>query len=197
MILKLYSAKGSNSSERVEWVLNYKSVPYSRIEVSNEELISSYMDINPYGYVPCLEVEGHCISESMAIIECLEELFPEPSLLGESTWERASIREVCEFVNSSIHSPQNRTVLNTLRPELDDISKKQVRGQWITSRLNILSSKLCKQSQFAVGNHFSIADIFVASIYKKALQHGCDKLAFYDEHLVWLRSHCDIFISEP
>jgi hypothetical protein len=49
----LYSAKGSNSSERVEWVLNYKQITYQRIEVGNEALAGSYLNINPFGYVHC------------------------------------------------------------------------------------------------------------------------------------------------
>ena len=58
----LYSAKGSNSSERVEWVLNYKQITYQRIEVGNEALAGSYLNINPFGYVPALSVDGEIFS---------------------------------------------------------------------------------------------------------------------------------------
>ena len=71
MAILLYSAKGSNSSERVEWVLNFKQIAYDRIEVSSNEL-TTYLDINPFGYVPALSVDGLIYSKSIAIIEYLE-----------------------------------------------------------------------------------------------------------------------------
>ncbi|UTM58151.1 glutathione S-transferase family protein [Photobacterium sp. CCB-ST2H9] len=193
----LYSAEGSNSAARVEWVLNYKAVPYTRVEVTGEALKTSYLQVNPFGYVPCLSIEGHLVSESMAIIECLEELFPQPGVLGCSVFGRAAVREVCEYVNSSIHSPQNRTVLNTFRPELSGQAKRELRGQWISACLHTLMKKLCQTSSFAVGGQFSIADIFVASIYKKALQHGAAAIPFYDRHLDWLRQDEQIATAEP
>ncbi|KDM93120.1 glutathione S-transferase family protein [Photobacterium galatheae] len=207
----LYSATGSNSSERVEWVLNYKAVPYKRIEVAPEGLKTSYLQINPFGYVPCLAVDGHLIQESMAIIECLEELFPpsgsqfissqfkasQHSLIGDSVFSRAAVRAVCEYVNASIHSPQNRTVLKAFRPELSEPSKRELRGQWITTCLETLMKQLCQTSSFAIGEQFTIADIFVASIYKKALQHGAVASPFYDQHLDWLRQDEQIAAAEP
>ncbi|KIE20231.1 hypothetical protein SE23_15030 [Vibrio sinaloensis] len=47
--ITLYSARGSNSSQRVEWALNYKNIDYQRVEVLSEELTSSYLEINPFG----------------------------------------------------------------------------------------------------------------------------------------------------
>ena len=193
----LYGAQGSNSSERVEWTLNYKVIAYQRIEVTNAELHSSYLQINPFGYVPAISIDDHVISESMAIIECLEELFPDSPLLGRSIFHRAAIREICEYVNSSIHSPQNRSVLKALRPEFAEQDKRQFRGEWITSCLQTLEVKLCQQSGFAVAADFSAADIFVATIYKKALQHGMKSVGFYDQHLNWLRRNRKISDAEP
>nr|WP_319554400.1 glutathione S-transferase N-terminal domain-containing protein [uncultured Vibrio sp.] len=197
MEVSLYGAKGSNSSERVEWVLNFKGIHYDRIEISSDELATTYLDINPFGYVPSLRVDDSVFSESMAIIEYLEERFPNPSLLGKSLNEKTHIRRVCEYVNSSIHSPQNRTVLTFLRPELDEVSKRELRGNWIIRCLEKLSTSICRESGFAVGNSFSVADIFVASIYKKALQHGCAGNAFYDKHLMYIRANENVVVSEP
>lgn len=197
MKVMLYSAKGSNSSERVEWVLNFKRIPYDRIEISSDELTTTYLDINPFGYVPSLSVDGSVFSESMAIIEYLEERFPHPTLFGKNLNEKTHIRRVCEYVNSSIHSPQNRTVLRFMRPELDERSKHELRGNWIMQCLEKLSSSICCDSGFAVGNDFSVADIFVASIYKKALQHGCAENDFYNKHLMYIRRNESVVVSEP
>ncbi|MCB5358560.1 glutathione S-transferase family protein [Vibrio lentus] len=197
MEVLLYSAKGSNSSERVEWVLNFKGIHFDRIEVSSSELATTYLDLNPFGYVPSLSVDGSVFSESMAIIEYLEERFPKPTLFGKNLDEKTHIRRVCEYVNTSIHSPQNRTVLKFMRPELDEMSKRELRGDWIMRCLEKLSTSICRESGLAVGNSFSVADIFVASIYKKALQHGCVKSDFYDKHLMYVRANESALVSEP
>ncbi len=197
MEVLLYSAKGSNSAERVEWVLNFKGIDYERIEISSDELATTYLDINPFGYVPSLRVDGSIFSESMAIVEYLEERFPYPGLFGKSLNEKTHIRRVCEYVNSSIHSPQNRTVLRFMRPELDETSKRELRGVWIMRCLEKLSASICRESGFAVGKDFSVADIFVASIYKKALQHGCTRNSFYDKHLMYIRANDRVVVSEP
>lgn len=118
----LYSGPG-NASERVLWVLNYKSVPY-REQAVEAEAREAYLRINPFGYVPTLQVGEQCIAESVAIVEYLEECFPHPSLLPGSALERAQIREVYEAVNSTIHPPQNRSILMFLRPDLDADSIK-------------------------------------------------------------------------
>lgn len=193
----LYSAVGSNSSERVEWVLNYKAIPYKRIEVGNHELLSTYLEVNSFGYVPSISISGTLISESMAIIECLEELYPEKTLFGQNWMERAAIREVCEYVNSSIHAPQNRTVLKALRPELTEELKRELRSSWITQCLNRLEPKLWHASNFTIGDSFSAADIFIASIYKKSCQHGAVNQENYDKHLIWLREQDEVSASEP
>ncbi|WED25594.1 glutathione S-transferase N-terminal domain-containing protein [Vibrio sp. DW001] len=193
----LYSAIGSNSSERVEWVLNFKGITYSRVEVESSELKTSFLAINPFGYVPVISIDGYLISESIAIIECVEELNPSPSILGKHWEESASIREICEYVNSTIHAPQNRTVLSTLRPELSESAKKEFRGNWMTHTLAILSSRLWLVSDYAVGGDFSLADIFVATVYKKARQHGAKPIRKFEQHLDWLRGHKLIAASEP
>lgn len=84
-----------------------------------------------------------------------------------------------------------------MRPELDETTKRELRGNWIMRCLEKLSPSICRESGFAVGNDFSVADIFVASIYKKALQHGCTRSGFYDKHLMYIRAHDRVVVSEP
>ena len=179
MDITLYSAKGSNSSARVEWVLDYKEVSYHRVEIGNHALKTSYLALNPYGYVPSVSINGTLIAESMAIIECLEELFPHKPVLGGNVLERAKVREMCEYVNSSIHSPQNRTALNFFKPGILEAEKRKLRGDWITQCLYKLESQLWKHSQFAQGQSFTAADIFVICMYKKGLQHGIHSIDSY------------------
>lgn len=193
----LYTANGSNSSQRVEWVLNWKNVSYRRIEVTSELRASRYKAINALGYVPALEVGGDIFSESMAIVEYLEERFPHPCLFGHSLSEKTHIRRICEYVNASIHTPQNRSVLAFLRPELSDIEKRQLRAEWVAKSLETLKPQLCQQSSYAIGECFSLADIFVASIFKKSLQHGAVGDEFYHAHLSYLRAQPEVQRCEP
>ncbi|MBF9003152.1 MULTISPECIES: glutathione S-transferase family protein [Vibrio] len=197
MKIILYSADGSNCSQRVEWALNYKKTPYQRIEVTQDMMHGSYLELSAFGYVPAISIDGYIICESVAIIECLEELMPNPPLLGRSLFERASIREVCEFVNGTIHTPQNRSVLQVIRPDINEQEKRQLRADWISSCLNKLEDRLCLKSAYAVGGSFSAADIFVASIYKKARYQNKIYLPFYERHLDHLRIHEAIESSEP
>jgi glutathione S-transferase len=179
MEIVLHSAPGSNSSDRVEWVLRYKEIPY-------EKIYSQDIRLNPYGYVPLLVVNGSAIAESMAIAEFLEEIFPQKPLFPDKALDRALVREICEYVNSTIHQPQNRTVLKFFIPDIADDARKQLRGEWIFHCLNKLESRLWKHSAFAVGDTFTLADIFVASIYRKAISHGAGSLPVYDSYIMGL-----------
>ncbi|SHO54978.1 glutathione S-transferase family protein [Vibrio quintilis] len=198
MDIVLYTSERANSSHRVEWALNYKKIPYRRIVISPEQPAADYLAINPLGFFPSVSVNGFLISESMAILEYFEERFPDVvPLLGSSANERALVRRICHYVDSMVHSPQNRTALNFFRPELTESERKQLRGEWILNRLNVLSSLMCRESGFATGCKFSLADIFVACIYKKALQHGVAEHEFYHTHLHWLRRNENISLAEP
>lgn len=168
--LKLFTAIG-NATERVLWALNYKQLPYRQIAVESLPE-GEYARINPFGYVPTLQAGERLIAESLAIIEYLEELQPEPALLPGTLLERAAIREICEFVNSTVHPVQNRSVLKFLRPELDADGMQQLRARWLRQNLEKLAPRLWLGSHYAVGERFSLADILVAVIYKRAVNQG-------------------------
>ena len=175
MKIILYSADGSNSSQRVEWALRYKKIPY-KVHLNNSNSFGAY------GYVPAISIDGAIVSESMAILELLEETFTEFPLLPKQAVERARIREVCEYVNSTIHPGQNRAILKFLRPELTEEDKKSLRAKWIENCLQNLRPRLFLDSRFAVGKAFSLADIFVAVIYRKGLTHGAAQDECYEDH---------------
>jgi len=197
MDITLYTAKGSNSSERVEWALDYKGIMYRRIEVEDAELKSAYLRINHFGYVPSLKIDSEIITESMAIIELLEEIFLQHPLLPGDSIARAKVRQVCEYINTTIHSPQNRTVLKFFNPLINSQEVKTLRCAWIVQCLQKLEPLLWKESAFAITNQFSAADIFIATMYKKALQFGVENIENFDKHLAYLRSQEQIRTTEP
>lgn len=77
--IKIFTGPG-NASERVLWALNIKSVPFELEDACKIKSEGNYDRINPFGYVPTLQVDGQYLSESMAIIEYLEEVYPIPPL---------------------------------------------------------------------------------------------------------------------
>ena len=104
-MLRLYSAKFSPSPRRVEIFIKEKqidSIEVVRIDmISMEHKSDDYLQKNPLGLLPTLELDnGEFLTESAAICEYLEELFPEPNLLGDTALQRARTREanrIAEF----------------------------------------------------------------------------------------------------
>jgi maleylpyruvate isomerase len=117
--VKLYNYWRSSSSWRVRIALAWKGVEYEYVPVDiaprgNEQSTEAFDAVNPMHQVPVLEVDGagepRRIAQSMAILEYLEERFPQPPLLPVDLDERARVRQVAEIVNSGIQPLQNLSV---------------------------------------------------------------------------------------
>lgn len=191
MRLKLYFAPGANCSDRVRWVLAYKGISYEAIDV---DAISdtTFLSVSPFGRVPVLLANKAPLTESMAIVEYLETLYPEPSLISQHALERARIREVCEAVNSSIHPVQNSRVLQTIRPDWTREEVQLFRSDWIASNLEKLRPLLWRSSPYAIGSYFTLADIFIAVMYRKGIELG-GRVSGAPS----FRSHWDFLMSQP
>lgn len=114
MNLKLYSYWRSSSAYRVRIALHHKEVPFTYVAVDllkSEQRSAEHKARSPLGHVPCLEVDGKSFVESVAIIELLDELFPEHPLLPTTPEGRAHVRALVEVVNSGTQPVQNLIVL--------------------------------------------------------------------------------------
>src|SRR5437773_12113201 len=108
--MKLYSFWRSSSSWRVRIALHYKGLAFETVAVDlrrsggGEHRSAEYRAVNPLEQVPALEVEEHGarhhLTQSIAIIEYLEERFPEPPLLPGDRYARARARQFAEVINS-------------------------------------------------------------------------------------------------
>lgn len=119
--MDLYTYYRSTSSYRVRIALalkglDYTAVPVNLIRDGGEHRQPAYRTLNPQGRVPALRTdEGALVIQSPAIIEFLEERYPEPALLPHDLAERARHRAVAALIGCDIHPLHNVAVLNRLR----------------------------------------------------------------------------------
>src|SRR5258706_9116407 len=117
-MLKLYNFHVSSTSYRARIVLNLKGLAYEYIPIRldrAEHLSAAYGEINPMHGVPTLEVDGVRLYQSGAIIEYLEEVYPDPPLLPKNAFGRAQVRALADIVGSDMHPTNNLRILNFIR----------------------------------------------------------------------------------
>lgn len=158
----------SSCSFRVRIALGYKKLAYESRPVnllSGEQKTPEYLAENPLGHVPTLHVDGVPYVESVAIMELLEELHPEPALLPKSPQERARVRALVETINAGIQPLQNLTVLE--RVGGDDQEKRNAWMKFfITRGLAAFEALASEKGPFAFGEAFTMADAcLVPQIY--------------------------------
>lgn len=194
MKLVFYYAAGANCCERVRWALDYKRVPFDLVNLSGAHDENHLRSISPFGRVPILEINGTALSESMAMVELLEEIYLSRPLNYTEPLARAHVREICEAVNSSIHPVQNSSVVKHFLPSLSKNEMQFMRANWIANNLEKLQTRLWQGSNFAVGEQFTLADIFIASIFRKGVTIGIQKgaLELFESHWTFLMSHPEI-----
>ncbi len=128
--LRLYSYFRSSCSYRVRIALGLKGLEYEYVPVhllqdGGQQFSDSYLQRNPIAEVPTLEVLNEAgdvvatVSQSVAIMEYLEECYPEPALLPSEPAERAKVRQLVEVVNSSIQPIQNLKVMKKIMVQFE------------------------------------------------------------------------------
>lgn len=171
--LTLYSYYFSSASWRVRAVLALKKIPYSYETVhllEGKQHSEEYLKVNPMHQVPALKVvdhdgQTHLLTQSLAIIEFLEENFPDNSLYPQDAIARAKSRAIAETISGGIQPLQNlETLVRYLEPlgsgQLSQEDRKKVAQYWLTRKLENLE-KLVKPSagKYCVGDSITIADI--------------------------------------
>ncbi len=173
-MLKLYGYWRSTAAYRVRIVLALKDIEYENHSVhlvrnGGEQHLSDYQQINPMQLVPTL-VDGDLqLSESMAIVEYLEQKYPEKSLLPQDMAVRAKVRELMQIVACDIHPLNNLRVLKYLKTAMGQ-SDKTVDSwyhHWIHRGFSAIEQKLNNTSGlFCFANELTLADVFlVAQVY--------------------------------
>jgi len=165
-MMRLHSYYRSSASYRVRLALAHKNIPFELVPVpirDGVQYAESYLAKNPLGQVPVLELEGEqgpiYLSQSLAIMEYLEDVYPDAPLLPKDPIERARVRELSELVNAGIQPLQNIPVLDRVRDVLHGDPKDWL-GFFVGRGLTALEQRARHTSgRFLVGNAPSMADV--------------------------------------
>lgn len=163
--MKLFNYWRSSASYRVRLALGFKGLPYEYVAVNlakGEQHGAEHHGRNPWNSVPVLEVvEGGktlLLPQSVAIVEYLEEKYPEKPLFPKGLVERARMRAMVELVNSGIQPLHNLQILNHVKDELKG-DPKAWSEKWIGKGLDALEA-MAKETAgaYLLGDQFTFAD---------------------------------------
>ena len=196
--MKLYTFFRSSASYRVRIALNLKGLAHEQIPIhlrrgGGEQFAPAYKAVNPQALVPALEDGGRVLTQSLAIIEYLEERYPEPPLLPKDPADRATVRAMALVIACEVHPIQNLRVLNYLRSELKQPEAEANRWaqHWIGlgfSALEQMARAASKHGKFCFGNSPTLADLCLVPQFSNARRFNCD-LSPYPT-LVQIDAHC-------
>jgi maleylpyruvate isomerase len=181
MKVKLYSYWRSSSSHRVRIALAFKGIAYETVPVNllgNEQSSDAHKSRAPSGYVPALEIDGEVFVESVAMIELLDDLFPEARLYPKDARDRARVRALVETVNSGTQPLQNLSVL--LRHSSDHDARNAWAHHFNARGLEVFEHLMERnpRGRFAYGDAFSAADVFLIPQVASAKRFGVDVSKF-------------------
>jgi maleylacetoacetate isomerase len=164
--VKLYSYFRSSAAYRVRIALNFKGLPYEMVPIhltkdGGRQHTPEFRAINPQARVPALELPGgEVLTQSLAIIEYLEDIHPEPPLLPADALGRAKSRAIAQLIACDIHPLNNLIALQYLKrqlkheqPDIDTWYR-----HWITVGFAALEKSLTP-GPYACGSQVTLADV--------------------------------------
>ncbi len=168
--MKLYSYFRSSASYRVRIALELKGLPYDYVPVhllkdGGQQLLPEFRAVNPDGLVPALVLDdGQVLQQSVAMIEYLDEIHPEPKLLPGTALDRAYVRGLALEVACEIHPLNNLRVLKYIKRTLGvaDEAKDAWYRHWIELGFASVEANLERQGKagrFCFGDTPTLADI--------------------------------------
>lgn len=203
--MELYTYFRSSAAYRVRIALNLKGLKadYRYVHLvknGGEQHKPEYLAINPQGLVPALVDNGQVLTQSLAIIEYLDETYPEPALLPMDALGRARVRALALVVACDIHPLNNSRMLKYLEQELHagETARNQWYRHWVVEGFKALEKLLGHPAtgQFCHGDRPTLADICLVPQVFNARRFKIDLSPFptierINEHCLTLKPFAD------
>jgi maleylacetoacetate isomerase len=204
-MLKLYSFFRSGAAYRARIALALKGIAYETVAVhlsrdGGEQHKPAYRAVNPQSRVPALELEdGTILTQSLAIIDYLETIQPEPRLYPKDPVARAKAMSVAVTIAADIHPLHNSSTVNYLTQHFK-AGKDEIQAwyqHWIGGGLGVVEKKI-EGEAFAFGKEPTIADVCIVPQLATARRLGVDISAFpkilkvdarANEHPAFVKAH--------
>lgn len=194
--MQLYSFCFSSTSYRVRIALSLKGLEYDYLGVNlraGEHRTPSYIELNPAKGVPVLVTDsGDQITQSMAILNYLEECYPQPALLPAEALDRARVLELCNIIACDMHPVNNLRILAYIQGELgaSDAQKDAWYQHWIAEGMSAVEALLNRHGfgEFCFGDVPTLADVCLIPQVTNALRFNCDMSAYPRAMAIY--NHC-------
>lgn len=197
--MKLYGYWRSSAAYRVRIALNLKQISAEMLSVhlvknGGEQHSVQFAQLNPQELVPALLVEDdigaeQVLTQSMAILEYLEELYPQTPLLPSKAIEKAKVRAMALAIACEIHPLNNLRVLQHLSSELnlDEAGKKAWYQHWVTTGFDAIEKMIERDGgQYCYGDSITLADVCLVPQVYNAKRFDIDLSRYPNIERVWL-----------
>ncbi|MEE1655052.1 maleylacetoacetate isomerase [Microvirga sp. CF3062] len=163
--MKLYTYFRSSAAYRVRIALSLKGVSYESVSVNllkGEQREADYKTLNPQMRVPSLDIGGTTLIQSPAILEYLDEVYPEPPLLPMGAVNRARVRAIASLIACDIHPLNNSGTLGYLKNRLghDQIAADEWYAHWVREGFDAIEA-LLGPGPYAFGPKVTLADVYL------------------------------------
>lgn len=179
----LYGYWRSTAAYRVRIALNLKKIdcqmrPVHLVRDGGEQHGEAYRALNPQGLVPALAIDGHTLTQSLAIVEYLEETRPWPALLPARPAERARVRALALAIAADTHPLNNLRVLKYLGGTLgvDEAGRNGWYAHWVAQSFAAVERLLAdaQTGRFCHGDTPTLADLVLVPQVYNADRFACD-----------------------
>lgn len=185
-IKTFYSYFRSSTAYRIRIALNFKGITPQETQYINlkdgQQHSQEYRRINPAGAVPAFVLEdGTVLTQSLAMLEWLEETHPKPALLPKEPLARAQVRAFAQGIGCDIHPVNNLRVLQYLTDEMhiSEDAKLKWMHQWMHRGFSVLEKQLKKSAEtYCFGNQVTMADVCLIPQVYNAERFGVDLSAY-------------------